>query len=65
MILLTHSCGRRKNINIFPKGISPKANVIVLVELEFEIIYFETAIQHLNHYVMGTPTKVKSEDKFS
>ena len=36
----------------FPKGISPKINVIVL--LEFELTYYDIAVQHITHYAMGT-----------
>ena len=38
----------------FPKGISAKVNVIVWQE--FELIYFEAAVQHFSHYATETPT---------
>ena len=41
-----------RGFNIFPKGISPKVNVIVPVE--FELVYFEVAVQRLNHYAAET-----------
>ena len=37
----------------FLRGISPKVNVIA--QLEFELVYFETAVQHFNLYTKGTP----------
>ena len=35
-----------KGVNTFPKGISSKVSVIVW--LEFELIYFEAAVQYFN-----------------
>ena len=35
-------------VHIFPKGISPKVNVIAW--LEFELVYFEAAVQHFSQY---------------
>ena len=40
-------------VHTFPKSIS--ANV--RVRLEFELVYFETAIQHFSHYATGSPSK--------
>ena len=37
-----------KGVYTFPKGNNSKINV--LVPLEFELAYFETAVQHANHY---------------
>ena len=45
--------GGDKGVHTFPKDISPKMNVIAW--LEFELIYFEVAVQHFNHYATGTP----------
>ena len=45
--------GGIREFNIFPKGISPKVNVIA--QLEFELIYLEAAVQHFNHYTTGIP----------
>ena len=42
--------GRIRWVHTFSKGISPKVNVIA--RLEFELAYFETAIQHLSHYTI-------------
>ena len=36
----------------FPKGISPKVNVIA--QLEFEHTYYNVTANHANHYGMGT-----------
>ena len=38
-------------VHTFPKGISPKVNVIV--QLEFELAYYDVAVQHVSHYAMG------------
>ena len=27
----------------------------VLAELEFELIYYDIAVQHISHYIKGTP----------
>ena len=35
------------------KGISPKVNVIV--QLEFELAYYNFTVQLVNHYTMETP----------
>ena len=40
--------GRNKGFYTFPKGMSPKVNVMVWLEIEFT--YFEAAVQHLSHY---------------
>ena len=50
-IVVTHSC-RDKEVHAFPKGISLKVNVIV--QLEFEFVYYDLVIQHFNHYAGGT-----------
>ena len=44
-----------KEIHTFPKGISPKGNVIPW--LEFELTTYDIAVQHINHYVMMTAPK--------
>ena len=36
----------------FPKGICPKVNVIV--RLEYELAYYDSAIHHFNHYTTWT-----------
>ena len=43
-----------KGVHTFPRGISPKVNVVV--RLEFELTYFEVAVQPFSHYVIGTPS---------
>ena len=35
----------------FPKDISLKVNIIV--QFEFELVYFEAAVQHFSHYTTG------------
>ena len=39
-------------VHTFPKGICPKVNVVV--RLEFELMYYDSAVQHFNHYTPGT-----------
>ena len=34
----------------FPKGISPKVNVIAW--LEFELVYYNVALEHIRYYTM-------------
>ena len=34
------------------KTISPKVNVIV--QLKFDLIYYEVAVEHINQYTIGT-----------
>ena len=36
-----------KNVLLFPKGISPKVNVIVL--LYFQLAYYDVTVQHVSH----------------
>ena len=45
-------------IHTFPKGISPKVNVIA--KQEFELAYFVAAVQYFNHYATGNSRKEKS-----
>ena len=47
---LTQSWGE-KGVYSFPKGISPKVNVIE--QLEFKFPYFDVTILHIDHYIMG------------
>ena len=42
-------------VHTFPKGICTKVNVIV--RREFELTYYDFAVQHFNHYTTRTPTK--------
>ena len=39
-------------IRILTKGISLKVGVIAW--LEFELAYYDVAVQHVNHYATGT-----------
>ena len=48
MILFNPIAGGDKGERTFPKGISPKVNVIA--RLEFELAYFEAAVQRFSHY---------------
>ena len=40
-------------VHTFPKGICPKVNVIV--RLEFKLVYYDSTVQHFNHYTTGSP----------
>ena len=42
-----------KGVHTFPKGICLKVNIIVW--LEFELAYYDSAVQHFNHYTTKTP----------
>ena len=44
-------------IQAFPEGISPKVNAVA--QLEFEFAYYDVTVQHVSHYVPGTPHKSK------
>ena len=41
-----------KGLHTFPKGISPKMNVIA--RLEFEFASYNVTVQHVNYYTVGT-----------
>ena len=45
--ILTHSW-EEKGVHTFPKGISLKVNVIA--RLEFELAYYDSAVQRFNYY---------------
>ena len=49
---LTHSW-EDKGVHTFPKGIFPKVNVIAW--LEYELAYYDSAVQRFNHYTTRTP----------
>ena len=51
-VLLTHRW-EDKGVHIFTKGISPKVNVITL--LEIDLAYYDSAVQRFNYYTTGTP----------
>ena len=40
-------------IRIFPKGFSPKVNIIAL--LEFELSYYDIVVQYISHSISATP----------
>ena len=42
-----------KEVYTFPKGISPKVNIIA--QREFKLTQFEASVQHFGHYVIETP----------
>ena len=42
-----------KGVHTFSKGICPKGNVIAWQE--FELAYFDSAVQRFNYYNMRTP----------
>ena len=46
-------CKKDEEVHAFPKGISPKINVIT--RLEFKLANFKVAVEHFSNYVMGTP----------
>ena len=46
---------RDKEVDAFSKGINPKVNIIAWQE--FELIYYDVAVQHINHYTMGTSSR--------
>ncbi len=46
MVLLTHNW-EDKGLHTFPKGICPK--VIVIVRLEYELAYYDSAFHRFNH----------------
>ena len=41
---------------LFSKSISPEENVIG--RLRFELAYYNVVVQHVSHYVMGTPPRL-------
>ena len=48
----THSW-EDKGAHTFPKGICPKVNVIA--RLAYELVYYDSAVHHFNHYTTRTP----------
>ena len=51
---LTHNWDGDMRVHTFPKGISPKLNIIIIMWLEFELDYCDDAFQHISHYTIGT-----------
>ena len=54
MVLFNPLLGADKEVDTFHKGISLKVKIIV--QLEFELAYFEITLWHLSHYSTGTDT---------
>ena len=50
-----------KGGHTFPKDISLKMNVIV--QVEFELAYFEVAIQHVDHYTTENHFSAKEKQR--
>ena len=50
-----------KGVHTFPKGICPKENVIA--GLEFELVYYDSAIHRFNHYTTGTTPSISKIDQ--
>ena len=57
---LTHSSEVIGRFNIFLKDICLKVNVIA--PLEFELVYFESAVQHFSLYTTETHSKRQKAD---
>ena len=57
---LTHSW-EDKGVHTFPKGIWPKVNVIA--RLEYELAYYDSAVNRFNHYTTRTPPKKVKEER--
>ena len=51
MVLFTPIAEEIKEFNPLLKGISQKVNIIV--QVEFELAYFEVTIQHFSNYTMA------------
>ena len=51
--------GTAKEVHTFPKGICLKMNVIT--QMEFELAYYDVAVQHNSHYAMGDSSFNKKE----
>ena len=49
---LTHSW-KDKGVHTFPKGICPK--VTVRARVEYELAYYDSAVNRFNHYTTRTP----------
>ena len=45
-----------KGVHTFPQGICPKVNVIA--RLEYELVYYDSAIHRFNHYTTRTPQMI-------
>ena len=47
-------------VHSFPMSICPRVNVIA--RLEFELAYYDSAVQPFNHYTSGTPLALLNGD---
>ena len=56
VVLFNHK--EEKRVHAFLKGINPKMNVIV--QLEFEFVYYDVTVEHFNHSSMKTGLKLNS-----
>ena len=45
-----------KGVHTFPKGTCPKVNVIA--RLEYELAYYDDAVNRINHYTTRTPPQI-------
>ena len=52
IMVISNSQLENKSVDIFPNSISLKVNVIA--RIEFELAYYDVAIQPLKHYATGT-----------
>ena len=52
VVVFNHSW-EYKEVHAFPKGICLK--VIVIVRLEFKLVYYDSAVQPFNNYTTMTP----------
>ena len=57
-------CGSKvdKGIHNFPKSISPKGDIIT--QMEFELAYYDVAVQYVSHYITATPLNILTTNNF-
>ena len=53
MLFLLKKTGWDKEVCTFAKGVCLKVNIII--QLEFELTYFETTVQHFSRYAKRIP----------
>ena len=56
MVLINPSLEGIRKVIPFPKGVSPKVNVIA--RLEFELAYYDVTIQNVSHYTTSPRSAV-------
>ena len=56
MVLFNPYLEGDKEVHIFPKGISPKGNIIAW--LEFELAFYDVEDQHVSHFTVESPLKL-------